>query len=326
MAKKKKNKTTKYNFSDNITTNLNEFKINKEFKNILTGYIKENKSIEIGIDEAGRGPVIGPLVYGLVIFPTEKSENEILEDNSAKRQKKENFVLKDSKKMAVSSRLNSDFHLQKEFPCAKYILHPMFISTEMDRNSLNIICMYAVQELLSEVEKIIFEIQNSKSKNTGIRKLTDSNKKNKISELKISIFIDSLGNGDGPISFMNSIFPKYKFTIKPKADSIYKIVSAASIVAKVERDMLLECIISNHCFNGCNPIKEQLGGYFKDDESVKNSKLIQNGSVTDLSNIIGCNGYPSDEKSRIYLKSFPDCQFIRFKWSTYTEMFIKGED
>ena len=46
---------------------------------------------------------------------------------------------------------------------------------------------------------------------------------------------------------MSQIFPQLKITVAKKADSLYTVVSAASICAKVSRDLaLLEWNLSEH--------------------------------------------------------------------------------
>ena len=78
-------------------------------------------------------------------------------------------------------------------------------------------------------------------------------------------------------------------TVKAKADSLFPVVSAASIFAKVTRD-----------------------------KAVKNWQFVEN--LQDLDSDYG-SGYPSDPKTKAWLRKHVDPvfgfpQFVRFSWST----------
>ena len=52
--------------------------------------------------------------------------------------------------------------------------------------------------------------------------------------------MDALGPTKGHEAFLSNLFPGINFTVEAKADSKFKIVSAASVAAKVTRDACLE--------------------------------------------------------------------------------------
>ncbi|KAJ9104500.1 hypothetical protein QFC21_001996 [Naganishia friedmannii] len=54
------------------------------------------------------------------------------------------------------------------------------------------------------------------------------------------VYVDALGPAPAWEAKLSEIFPELTFTVRPKADSLYKVVSAASIIAKVTRDRIIE--------------------------------------------------------------------------------------
>jgi ribonuclease H2 subunit A len=54
----------------------------------------------------------------------------------------------------------------------------------------------------------------------------------------LQVFVDTVGDAGKYEARLSRDIPGVKFTVCPKADSIYPIVSAASIAAKVTRDQM----------------------------------------------------------------------------------------
>jgi ribonuclease H len=103
------------------------------------------------------------------------------------------------------------------------------------------------------------------------------------------IYVDTVGPPSSYQAKLKNFFPLIDIVVSKKADSIYPIVSAASIVAKVTRDRILE------------------GWLFEEDDSV-----VKDGRTWG-------SGYPSDARTRIWMKSNIDKVFgfpnvMRFSW------------
>merc|ERR1712176_172624 len=102
---------------------------------------------------------------------------------------------------------------------------------------------------------------------------------------------DAVGNCETYQQKLSKAFPKAQVTVKPKADHLFKVVSAASIRAKCTRDRL----VSQWKFR-------EAGKYLK---------------FSDLN----CSGYPSDAKTTEWLKENFNPVFgypcaARFSWKT----------
>jgi len=109
------------------------------------------------------------------------------------------------------------------------------------------------------------------------------------------VYVDTVGPAESYQNLLQNKFNKIKFTVCPKADSKYAVVSAASIVAKVTRD-----------------------------REVKNWKFVENKPIKLFDNSFG-SGYPSDPHAKKWMSENCDEVFgypsnVRFSWKTTTNM------
>ncbi|KAI6155441.1 ribonuclease H-like domain-containing protein [Pisolithus tinctorius] len=162
----------------------------------------------LGVDEAGRGPVLGPLVYGVAYCPLSwKPELDKLGFADSK-------TLTPSKRTELLGVLNSD---PENLGWSVRVISPQAISSGMLKappTNLNKQSQDATILLIREVLQ------------RGIQ----------LSE----VYVDALGTTTTYEAYLSSLFPEIHFTVTQKADSKFKIVGAASVAAKVTRDACIE--------------------------------------------------------------------------------------
>ncbi len=195
-----------------------------------------------GVDEAGRGPVIGPLVIAGVL--ASKDETEALKQ----------IGVKDSKKLAKNKRKELYKTIKENHQTYTIHITPRELDTLRKKTTLNRIEAIKFAEIINELkpEKAYIDAADVVPKN--FQKAIEETLKT-------------------PTTLI----------VEHKADENYPIVSAASIIAKVERDREIEKL---------------------------SQKYGQIGS-----------GYPADPITQKFLKewhqkhrSFPDC--VRKSWKT----------
>ncbi|MDI9614405.1 ribonuclease HII [Methanothermobacter sp.] len=197
----------------------------------------------LGIDEAGRGPVIGPLVVAGVMIPERKFS--ILRK----------MGIRDSKKLTPERRK----FLARKIRRISRVFTVKISASDIDR-------MREKGFNLNEIEKIAIK-----------RIIAEAQPE--------SVIIDSVDvKPERLAEEIRSHFGDIEVKAEHGADAKYYPVAAASIIAKVERDLEIERI------------------------QKLNRKLGDMGS-----------GYPSDPRTRAFLESFrydelPD--FVRKSWAT----------
>eukprot|EP00178_Gracilaria_changii_P027927 TRINITY_DN931_c0_g1_i7.p1 TRINITY_DN931_c0_g1~~TRINITY_DN931_c0_g1_i7.p1 ORF type:complete len:260 (-),score=25.81 TRINITY_DN931_c0_g1_i7:3233-4012(-) len=158
----------------------------------------------LGIDEAGRGPVLGPMVYAAAVCPkSHASSLRALGVNDSKT-----FQEQQRDKLRRKIESASFLRIFERALTAEYLSVSML---RREKYNLNLI---SHDTALSLVQSAIDE---------GIN----------ISE----IFVDTVGNAEQYAAKFRERFPTvHRVVVAKKADSTYPIVGAASIMAKTTRD------------------------------------------------------------------------------------------
>ena len=178
-----------------------------------------------GVDEAGKGPVIGPLVVAAVKV---KNAKDI-----------ENIGVKDSKQLTPNKRKELAEIIKSEFDYAVEIIEAEVVDQYRRRNKLNELNREAFERLISKLNP-----------NVAYVDAADVNEQRFGSQIKNSL----TNENDTDVIAMH------------KADAKIDVVAAASIIAKETREKEIK------------KMKDEIGDF---------------GS-----------GYPSDEKTIKFLKSF----------------------
>ncbi|MCJ1324279.1 hypothetical protein MMC10_000941 [Thelotrema lepadinum] len=175
-----------------------------------------NTECVLGIDEAGRGPVLGPMVYGLFYLPLSQHRS-LLKDKHGFDDSK--VVKPEARSQLLQKLCKSSSDLYKACGWATRVMSARDIAAGMmrptTRYNLNAQAMDATIDLIKEV---LFE------KRVNVKE----------------IYIDTIGKPEVYQTKLERIFPTTMITVAKKADSLYPCVSAASVCAKVTRDAALE--------------------------------------------------------------------------------------
>lgn len=192
---------------------------------------------ELGIDEAGRGPALGPMVYGCCCWPISLKETlssiGFFDSKQVTKENREYFY-------GILQQLN-----KKCLYIEEKILHPAVLSDSMLRTT---------GENLNQISysTVFFLIKSALSK---------------LNILKV--YVDTVGKPQFFTKLLEEEFalsPQLDFTATEKADAKFPVVSAASIVAKVNRDYCVE----NWQFKENSQISRNFGsGYPSDPYTVK---------------------------------------------------------
>lgn len=157
----------------------------------------------LGVDEAGRGPVLGPMVYGACVCPADEQSRlrKVGYDDSK--------ALTEEKRSSLFAAMQADerVHTTTTVISARELSAQM---TRPEKVSLNAISFDACFRL----------IEGYLDKGVNVTE----------------VYVDTVGDPGRYTAVLSKRFPGVKCVAEAKADAKYPVVSAASIAAKVTRD------------------------------------------------------------------------------------------
>lgn len=191
--------------------------------------------IVVGVDEAGRGPVLGPLVYAAAFWP-------VSEDAEIQK-----MGFNDSKQLKESDR-DGFFKSIRDHPSIGWVIE------EVTAAEISRVCTHLLNLQYFAISLIIKRLitqdmlranpisLNTLSYDAVCRMLQRIVDEKPVAPQVTDVFVDTVGDPDFYKSrLVANLGPDYgNFTIEKKADAKFKVVGAASIVAKVHRDTTLK--------------------------------------------------------------------------------------
>lgn len=177
------------------------------FDLIPEGLTKEDEFV-LGIDEAGRGPVLGPMVYTAAFCKLERHQDV-----------RDKIGANDSKQLKEIERERMLKSIEKSewVGYTGVVLTPAYLSKNMMRRM-----KYNLNAMSHDTAKAM------------IRRAINHHKIN-VKE----VYVDTVGKAEKYQASLLEDFPRLHICVESKADATYPIVGAASIVAKVARDKLI---------------------------------------------------------------------------------------
>lgn len=223
----------------------------------------EPLKIILGIDEAGRGPIIGPMVYSVAYCSLEFAKNVLPSHEFADSKK-----LTEPKRWELMKRVceeTGNGELGSYLGYAITSLTALDIASNMLRPSNMVVNLneQAHMATINLIKGVINKIRNEIDKDREI--------------IISGVYIDTVGPPASYTKKLREYFPIneiQEIRVEKKADATYPIVSAASVIAKVTRDWSIKCSAEENA-ELPEDIKDWGSGYPSDPRTSKwiNSKI-----------------------------------------------------
>ncbi|KAI1780454.1 putative 35 kDa ribonuclease H [Hypoxylon cercidicola] len=241
----------------------------------------------LGVDEAGRGPVLGPMVYGVFYLPTDLSDPLL----------KQTHHFDDSKVLtpAVRSSLMQTLCTPSTdlFASCGWAVSSLS-ARDIGANMLRPASSAPYNLNAQAYDATVTLIQGVLARGVNVRE----------------VYVDTVGPPETYRQKLARAFPTVRVTVAKKADSLYPCVSAASVCAKVTRDAALEAL-----YEARNTVDRAAA-------VAAAAAAEEDGPDEEIS---WGSGYPSDARCVAWLRKNmhpvfgwgPEC---RFSWGTAKDM------
>ncbi|RYP63496.1 hypothetical protein DL771_009241 [Monosporascus sp. 5C6A] len=287
----------------------------------------------LGVDEAGRGPVLGPMVYGVFYLPAELSEPLL----------KERHRFDDSKVLtpAVRTRLMRELctpptSATSGSPAAAAAADQTSPDPAPAEPALHTHAGYAIASLSARsIGANMLRSGSSYNLNAQAQDATADLIRGVMArgvDVR-EIYVDTVGPPAAYQARLQRLFPTARVTVAKKADSLFPCVSAASVCAKVTRDAALEVLYEGRSRAAASGRKRKVREGEGAERSEGGEKKRKDGEEGDEEEGEGeeqeeqgwGSGYPSDARCTAWLRRNmhpvfgwgPEC---RFSWGTARDL------